>query len=169
MTFLSLCAAWNEHFAFFLISEMSHTRLRIIWSSKPKSGYTRLWLNQSWCMVVRHRRWTKVMQIRSTSSNRSLRWVFKVSEHTSNDRHSLAPLYSQMFHANPQKVYIIWKLMNYRLWMYLYIYYNKRNLRFSKYSTLFHKVQWLTNQFHFQSDLSRRAQSTLLCLLDTFL
>lgn len=44
-------------------------RLRMISSSKPKSGYRRFWLNHSCCMVtiVRHRGWTNVMNIRSTS------------------------------------------------------------------------------------------------------
>ena len=44
-----------------------------------------------------------------------------------------------------------------------------KNLRFSKYSALFLKVQRFTNQVRFRSDLSGRTRLISRCLLDTFL
>lgn len=54
-------------------------RLRMISSSKPKSGYRRVWLTHSCCMVtiVRHRGWTNVMNIRTTSDTLEERFVWE--------------------------------------------------------------------------------------------
>ena len=98
-------------------------RLRMIWSSKPKSGYTNVedWLNQSWCMVVRQRMNKSEENRINIFQNRRLRRIPKVSVYLKWLSYIGTALQSDI-HTCPCKVYICTenlRIVNFHLFILL--------------------------------------------------